>query len=276
MKFSSILKKVAMALTGLGLVGFLVTHLAGNFLLFQGPDKFNAYSRFLEENPFLIPAEIGLLALFFSHIYSAVLLTFENNAARPQRYFQRQTAGQSTLASRTMWLTGLGIGIFVVVHVWQFKFGNRPKTLMGSEGSLWQLVIDEFQKPGVVVFYVLCMTLLGLHLSHAIGSAFQSLGLRNHSGHPRLKGVGPAIGWGLAIGFAVLPLWAYIIKPKAPFLHAQENPTRPLPQTVPPTLDTKSVLESSAPPPSAPLVDGENIGGAAFIELKTTTAAQTE
>src|SRR6266404_3006695 len=114
-KNSSILQKAIMAITGLGLIGFLITHLAGNFYLYMGVDKFNGYSKFLEENPFLILAEIGLLLIFLIHIKSAIDVTLANRAARPQQYEVKDTAGQSTLASRTMMITGFVILVFVIV-----------------------------------------------------------------------------------------------------------------------------------------------------------------
>jgi succinate dehydrogenase / fumarate reductase, cytochrome b subunit len=207
---NSIAKKALMALTGLGLVGFLITHLAGNMYLFMGPAKFNAYAMFLEQNPFLIVAELGLLAIFLVHIVAAIKVTLANRAARPQSYEARETAGQSSFASRTMMLTGLVILFFVVIHVKMFKYSSEKE---GVDG-LWGHVIRDFAKPEVLGFYVVSMLALGLHLSHAIGSAFQSLGLRNDGGRPKLGGLGPLVGWGLALGFASLPLWAFAAKPQ--------------------------------------------------------------
>lgn len=212
----SIVKKALMALTGLGLVGFLITHLAGNIYLFSGPAKFNAYALFLEQNPFLIVAELGLLAIFIIHIIAAINVTLANRAARPQGYESKQTAGESSFASRTMFWTGVVILFFVVVHVKMFKYSSEKD---GVDG-LWGHVIRDFAKPEVLGFYVFCMLALGLHLSHAIGSAFQSLGLRNDSGRPKLGGLGPLLGWGLALGFASLPLWAFVTKPKGTGLPA--------------------------------------------------------
>ena len=208
MKLNSILKKVLMALTGLGLVGFLVGHLAGNLFIYRGEAKFNGYALFLEENEALPLAEGGLIVLFLVHLYLAFRLTVENNSARPRNYEVRQTAGQSSLASRTMILSGLVILGFIILHIYQFKYGTRP------DGSLWQLVVNTFQQPWVVCIYVASMLMLGTHLSHGIGSAFQSLGLRNESGRPTLKGLAPVIGWILAAGFAALPLYAFVAKPK--------------------------------------------------------------
>jgi len=208
MKWSTILNKVIMAITGLALVGFLISHLTGNLKLYLGSEEFNHYAKFLEDlGPALYVAEIGLVTLFLVHIIMAIKLTLANKAARPIGYGTKTTAGESTLGSRTMFISGLVILIFVFVHVSGFKYGDRPG------GSLWQLVVDKFSNPGIAAFYVVCMLFLGMHLSHGIASAFQSLGLRNSSGHPKLRYLGPLLGWGIALGFASFPLWVLAAKP---------------------------------------------------------------
>jgi len=200
-KNTSILRKAIMALTGLGLIGFLITHLAGNLYLYMGADKFNGYSKFLEENPFLIVAELGLIALFVIHIKTAISVTLANRAARPQPYEVKKTAGQSTLASRTMIISGFVILVFVIFHVKGFKFGDRPNpSTLWPHGSLWELVVEKFSDPGIAAFYVVCMLVLGL---------------RNASGRPRLGGVGALIGWALALSFAAFPIWVQVTKPVA-------------------------------------------------------------
>mgnify|MGYP000296262790 CR=1 FL=1 len=210
MNLSSIVKKSLMAFTGLALVGFLVTHLAGNLLLFA-PLKFNAYAHMLEENPFLVPAEIGLLTIFLLHLFFAIKLTLENRAARPEANAVRHTAGESTFASRTMFFTGLLIFFFLVIHIKMFKFGDKD----GMNG-VWGMVVREFKQPQVALFYVLCMIGLGFHISHGISSAFQSLGLLKPGARPKLRPVATAIGWGIALGFAILPLWAWTLAKDEP------------------------------------------------------------
>ena len=76
-----------MAVTGLALCGFLVTHLAGNFFIFAGQEAFDAYAQALADAPYIIwPARAGLLAIFLVHVGLAFRLTYENKQARPVRY----------------------------------------------------------------------------------------------------------------------------------------------------------------------------------------------
>ncbi len=210
---SSIVKKVLMAITGIGLSIFLVLHLAGNLFIFSGPNEFNGYAAILEHNPLLIPAEIVLLGIFLVHLIMAIKLTGENNAARPIDYQHRKTMGESTLASRTMIYSGVIILVFVILHVYAFKFGEKK---VAGKLELWELVIKTFQNPLVVVWYVLAMILLGFHLSHGLASSLQSMGAIKPDWRHRSRRIGAVIGWIIALGFASMPLYAIFAKPTPP------------------------------------------------------------
>ena len=213
MKIESILKKVVMSVTGLLLVGFLVTHLAGNQFIYFGDKAFNGYAEFLESKPAVVyTAEIGLLATFIVHLSTAFKLTLENKAARPKTNTERKTAGESTLPSRTMLITGIIVFAFIVLHVWQFKFGDKTSTKAGEGGLWWLVAVKTFQDPMYVAIYSVSMLALGFHISHGIGSAFQSLGLFSQHRHT-VQRIGYVIGWILALGFLALPIYAYAFKP---------------------------------------------------------------
>src|SRR5215510_8364962 len=104
---STIGSKFIVAITGAMLVGFLCAHLAGNLLIFKGPDALNAYARGLKDlGALLWVGRIGLLLAFVIHVSVAVRLQLRNKAARPERYRYPGTV-QATTASVTMLLTGL-------------------------------------------------------------------------------------------------------------------------------------------------------------------------
>src|SRR5256885_810051 len=95
---SSLGKKYIMAVSGAGLFLFVIGHTVGNLQLFLGPEALNRYGHFLQSNLELLwPARIGLLALIFLHVASAVHLTVENKAARPIAYEFGQTAYAASL-----------------------------------------------------------------------------------------------------------------------------------------------------------------------------------
>jgi succinate dehydrogenase / fumarate reductase, cytochrome b subunit len=212
---SSVGTKLLIGITGLALFLYMVLHLAGNAIIFFGPEVFNAYSHQLISNPLIIPAEIGLLLVFLIHIYKTITMWMRNKAARPVAYRKKELAGHTSrksLASSTMIASGLIIMVFVAIHVKQFKFGSFYLAA-GSDSvrDLYRTEVEVFQQPLWVVFYVIATLLVGLHLRHGISSAFQSVGLD----HPRYTRRLVAIGIGFAVliggGLAIIPIWVYFM-----------------------------------------------------------------
>jgi len=209
---STVGTKVVVGLTGLLLCGFLLTHLAGNFLLFAGAGPFNRYSHALTSNPLIYLAEAGLFAIFAVHIGFAIRLTRENRKARPQPYGYKSPAGHTSrksVASSTMIYTGLLVFLFVVIHLNNFKFGDDFLTSDDSMRDIHRTVLEYFQAGTGVLMYAGFMIVLGFHLWHGFSSAFQSLGLD----HPKLgRGlvlIGRLFAVAVAGGYLVLPFWMH-------------------------------------------------------------------
>ena len=203
---SSVGRKQLMALTGLGLSGFLIVHLSGNLLLFAGDGgvKFNAYAAWLHKQPWLIPAEIGLVGMFVLHIYLAFSLTRQNRNARPTPYYYKD-GSDASLGSRTMILSGLVVFLFLVIHLVNFKFGDAS-----GPGGKYALVVSTFQDPLYAFIYIIAMIVLTLHLSHGIQSAFQTFGI-NHPVHtPNIQKLCLLLALALGAGFTSMPLWFLI------------------------------------------------------------------
>ncbi|MBM3279635.1 MAG: succinate dehydrogenase cytochrome b subunit [Candidatus Handelsmanbacteria bacterium] len=198
----SVGKKFGMALTGLALYVFLAGHLAGNLLLLKkdGGAQFNAYSEYLLRHPLLVPVEIGLVAVFLLHVWLAISVSRDNRRARPHGYQIVRASGGRNLASRTMLYSGLLIFVFLIVHIVNFKYGDR------GGGTLYDLVVGSFKTPLYAGGYVLAMTLLGFHLWHSFQSAFQTLGIALS---PRLRSASILVCLVLAGGFGVIPLWIF-------------------------------------------------------------------
>lgn len=213
---SSIGSKLLIALTGLLLLVFLIAHLAGNLLFIAGPDAFNEYSHKLISNPLVYVAELGLLAIFTLHIIKTVALVAGSYAARPQRYATRRWArtkndqSRKTVASSTMILTGSVTLLFVVTHLATFKFGAYYETSAGIR-DLYRLQLAVFSNPGYVAFYLVAMGVLVFHLWHGASSAAQSLGINSPTWTPRILWIGRALAVGLGMGFAVLPVYTFIL-----------------------------------------------------------------
>src|SRR5215212_6484808 len=102
---TSVGTKIAIGLTGVLLVVYLLIHIAGNLVVFLGPAAFNKYAFTLESNPILPLIELILLSWFVIHIYKTVRMFLANQSARPVAYVRKKSAGHTTrksLASSTM------------------------------------------------------------------------------------------------------------------------------------------------------------------------------
>lgn len=213
---SSIGSKFLIAFTGLSLLLFLVAHLAGNLLFIAGPDAFNEYSHTLVSNPLIYGAELGLLAVFVLHIVKTVALVAGSYAARPQRYAKRQWAktkndrSRKSVSSSSMILTGTIMLLFVVTHLLTFKFGPYYETPDGVR-DLYRLQLAVFSNPGYVAFYLLAMTIIAFHLWHGVSSALQSFGVNSATWTPRLLLIGRGVAVILALGFAILPVYTFLL-----------------------------------------------------------------
>ena len=181
---SSIGLKIVMALTGIVLVGFVVGHMAGNLQLYMHAHNrvhpLDEYAVFLRTmlhggGIWIARAVLGLSAIL--HIWAAVRLTRMNQAARPVGYAV-QAPQASTLASRTMRVSGVILAIFILFHVLHFTIGRFTPF---EEGKVFENVVKGFSVPWVSGFYIVAMLCLASHLRHGIWSLMQTLGFN----HPR-------------------------------------------------------------------------------------------
>jgi succinate dehydrogenase / fumarate reductase cytochrome b subunit len=209
---SLVTTKLIIGVTGILLFAYLILHIAGNLMVFLGPQTFNGYAHFLISNPLVVPVEIGLLVVFLIHLFKAIRMTFDNQNARPAKYAKKEWAGgasQKSIASSSMILTGLAILIFVPIHVWQFKYGTHYEFGEGIR-DLYRTEVENFSSPIAVFLYVAMMVLVGLHLWHGVGSSFQSLGLNGPRFTPLIRKIGKVSAVVIAGGFIVIALWVFV------------------------------------------------------------------
>src|SRR5436190_13405107 len=180
---SSVGKKAVMAGTGLIMLAYLITHVLANLLVFQGPEKINAYSKFLHgTGGALWAARVVLFAALVLHVVAAVQLTLRQRAARPVGYAGGREPQVSTLAARTIRWGGALILVFLVYHILHFTLGTVHPAFV--EGDPYHNVVAGFMSPLVVAFYELALVAVGLHLYHGIWSSGRSLGVSAPSPHP--------------------------------------------------------------------------------------------
>ena len=208
---SSVGKKYVMAITGLGLFGFVVVHMLGNLQIYLGPEHINAYAKTLKATPAILwGARLGLLFITILHITAAAQLTRANRQARPIAYIHKKPVA-STFASRTMIISGLVLIAFIVFHLAHFTIGwVDPQYLEFRDSAdrhdVYRMMVTGFSNPIISLFYLISMGLLLFHLSHGVSSLFQSLGLRSK----KIAGVLDKVARGTALilflGNASIPL----------------------------------------------------------------------
>ncbi|MFN7984188.1 MAG: succinate dehydrogenase cytochrome b subunit [Vicinamibacterales bacterium] len=210
---SSVGSKLLIGLTGLALFLFLITHIAGNAIIFLGRTTFNSYSHTLTSNPLIPIIEIVLALVFLLHIFKTVTMYLGNQQARPVAYQVKKSQGspsRRSFSSMTMIVTGLWLLVFVIIHVRTFKYGPEYPSDVEGVRDLYRLVLENFHSPLSVAFYVLSMLIVGSHLWHGAASAFQSLGLSHSRWTPRVLAAGKVFAVVIGGGFILITLYAHL------------------------------------------------------------------
>lgn len=206
---STIGLKLLMAATGLGMVGFVLVHMAGHLQVFGGQDAYNSYAAFLQGlGGIKWGARLGLLAIIGVHIACAVKLTARNQAARPSRYAALR-AQRSTPWGRAMILTGWVVVAFLVFHLAHFTgelVAYDDLTDSMGRRDIYTNFVHSFQNPLLTISYVVAVVAVSLHLSHAVSSMFRTLGLSQGRFREPLDKVGPVLAIVTGVGFAIVPL----------------------------------------------------------------------
>ncbi len=213
---SSIGKKLIMGLTGLFLISFLVIHCFLNAFIFipDGGLMFNIGAHFMATNWIIRAMEVVLMAGLLLHIIQGARLTFQNRAARPERYAYNNGNANSKWYSRSMGLLGTLLLIFLVVHLSQFwvvsRFTGIPSIDANGHEDLYAVMKETFQELWVVILYVLSMISLAYHLLHGFASAFQTLGLNHNKYTPLIKAIGVWFSILIPFIFAAMPVYMYL------------------------------------------------------------------
>lgn len=206
-----------MALTGLFLIIFLVVHLIGNLQLLKSDQgqAFNIYAQFMTSNPLIIIISWVNYTMILLHIIWAIMLTRRNRASRgPEGYAVSRNSSHWT--SRNMGILGTFILIFLVIHLrsfwYEMHWGDIPTATYDGVvyKNLYEVVNKAYANIGFVALYVVSMALLGFHLFHGFGSAFQTLGLNHLKYNSTIKNVG--VGFSIVVPalFALIPVYMYL------------------------------------------------------------------
>lgn len=230
-----VISKFVMAITGLYLGFFITGHVIGNLQIFLGRDTFNSYAAFLQSLGELLWVErIILILSFVLHIITSVYLKLYNNQVKPQKYAVKNYL-KAKLNSRSMIWTGIMIACFLTFHILHFttrdinpEFKDYKEVysvakviptnlnlnisyeqgidVMKARHDTYQMVIDGFKKPLVSIFYIIAVVLLGVHVSHAIQSMFQTLGMNGPRFTPFIIKFSIIYGVLIAIAYSSIPI----------------------------------------------------------------------
>ncbi|NOU62067.1 succinate dehydrogenase cytochrome b subunit [Marinifilum caeruleilacunae] len=219
---SSIGKKLIMSLSGLFLVLFLLVHLILNsFLMFDSTGElFNAGAHFMAMPVIRFGLQPVLFGGFIVHIIYAIILTLQNQKARPQKYASQNLGNSSTWSSRNMFVLGGLVLVFIVMHLMHFFVpmqitGEVPMKMVDGveihDGAALVKALFTTGTFGIVYtcIYVVGAILLGLHLAHGFWSSFQSIGMSNNIWRARLERAGYIYAIFIAGGFTIIPLYLH-------------------------------------------------------------------
>jgi succinate dehydrogenase / fumarate reductase cytochrome b subunit len=216
----SVGKKIAMGITGLFLISFLIVHCAINATIFvnDGGNTFNVAAHFMGTNIIIRTMEIGLFAGIIWHIVMALIVTIDSRKANSVKYAKFDGKANSKWYSRWMGLLGTLILMFLIIHLLDFWVPGRftglnitPVMIDGNEyENMYGKMLEVFSIGWVVVVYVLGMISLAYHLLQGFQSAFQSLGLNHKKYTPLIKLTGTIFAILIPLIFAFMPLAIYL------------------------------------------------------------------
>ncbi len=190
---SSVGRKFVMALTGAFLVLFVTFHCLMNSIAIVWPAAYNVICEFLGANWYALLASAVLAVFILIHIIYAVMLTVQNRQARGNdRYAISKRPAGVEWSSQNMFVLGVVILAFLVVHLIQFWAKMQWVEIVGSHGDLppvaGTLFLQEaFSLVWTPIVYIIGFIALWFHMNHGFWSMFQSVGWDSTVWIPRLK-----------------------------------------------------------------------------------------
>lgn len=211
---STILRKVAMALSGIFLMVFLLQHFVINITSVFSATIFNQFSHFMGTNPvvqFLLQPVLIFGVVF--HFVMGFVLDIKNKRARGTRYVVYKGSANASWVSRNMIISGATVLAFLALHFYDFWVPEMNykyvEVLTEDPSRYYEELVHKFEDLTRVVLYVISFLFLALHLSHGFSSAFQSMGFNNKY-TPAVKSFGKLYAVGIPLGFAFIAIFHFL------------------------------------------------------------------
>jgi succinate dehydrogenase / fumarate reductase cytochrome b subunit len=205
-----------MGLTGLFLISFLIIHVLLNSFIFfnDGGLTFNQGADFMAHNPIVRTMEYVLFLGLIVHMVQSLILTMENNKARPVKYVVNNGKANSKWYSRSMGILGSLLLLFLVVHLANFWVKSRITGIEGLDANghenMYAIMQEVFQNPLIVLLYLVGCISLAYHLLHGFPSAFQTMGWNHPKYNSFIMKTGIAFSIIVPLLFALMPVVMYL------------------------------------------------------------------
>lgn len=221
-KFTTIGRKILMALSGFFLMFFLLQHLSINMLSVVSVDAFNEVSHFMGTNPVVQFAlqPVLIFAVFF-HFIMGIVLEYQNRSARTIKYAYSKPGTNSSWMSRNMIISGLVVLAFLGLHFYDFwvhemtvKYANGDMSGLVNPSNpnsgfrYYTELSEKFIDPVRVIIYTISFVLLSLHLLHGFQSSFQSVGVSK--GKNFIKKFGNVFAIAVPAGFVFIAIYHHL------------------------------------------------------------------
>ena len=211
---SSIIKKFAMALSGLFLIVFLLQHFIINIMSVFSEEIFNQFSHFMGTNFVVqfIAQPILIFGVIF-HFVMGFVLDFKNRGSRNVKYVKYKGSSNASWMSRNMIISGLVVLSFLGLHFYDFWIPEMKykyvEFLPDDPNRYYTELTHKFEDLTKVVIYVVSFGFLSLHLLHGFSSSFQSMGVNNKYS-PIIKIVTTIYSIGIPFGFSFIAIFHYL------------------------------------------------------------------
>ena len=219
---SSIGKKLIMSISGIFLVLFLTFHLAMNVTAVFSEEAYNMICALLGANWYAVAGTLVLAAGFLVHIIYSIVLTLQNRKARGNdRYAVNVRPKGVEWSSQNMFVLGLIVVCFIVLHFSQFWYKMMFAELMGHhEVELGGAMVSPqdgaafiryyFSNIIVVVLYLVWYVALWFHMTHGFWSAIHTIGWNNNIWMNRWKVISDIFATVICLGFAFVTIVFYL------------------------------------------------------------------
>ena len=210
---SSIIKKVAMAISGIFLIIFLLQHFIINITSVFSESIFNQFSHFMGTNFVVqfIAQPILILGVVF-HFVMGFVLDFKNRTSRKIKYVKYKGDANASWMSRNMIVSGLVVLSFLGLHFYDFWIPEMNykyvEFLPDDPNRYYDELTHKFEDLTKVVIYVISFGFLSLHLLHGFSSSFQSLGLNKYNF--LIKIIANIYAIGIPLGFSFIAIFHYL------------------------------------------------------------------